>query len=345
MLKQLLKHKWYVLIIIMCIIIEPSINSKLNFLLQEMFLQAKPGEDKVIIIRILTLSFLLWIFKRVVTFISEVLTTKFICNAKLEVKRSMFKNLLNFDIADISKIASNGEYISFFTNDIIILENRFYAQIISLISSIVSVVILGGSFIALNKKLASAILIFGVVTMFVPGIFSKKLKEKNLAYSNSIAKFTQKVKEYITAYSTIKNYSIETEIIKKFNKSNEDTEDAKFEESYFLSIANSVGILFAWFMQFIAVGIGLMLVVKGEILIATVISAQAFASDIATPFQKIVANWNSICSVKEIIHKLERISFNHTNETMRFKINADILFPVSEMQADTGSYKYFIGIF
>ena len=183
-----------------------------------------------------------------------------------------------------------------------------------LISSIFSVLILGTSFFALNVKLACAILIFGVMSMFVPVIFSKRLNNKNLMYSKSISKFTQKVKEYIVAYPTIKNYAIERTILQKFEEANKEAENRKFDSDYELVFANNVGALFSWFMQFVGVGYGIMLVLNGEILIGTVIAAQSFANDLGLPLQNIITNINSIRSVKEIANRIERLSSEEKGE-------------------------------
>ena len=157
--------------------------------------------------------------------------------------------------------------------------------------------------------------------MFVPVFFSKNLNEKNLKYSNMISKFTQKTKEFFTAYPTIKNYSIENEIIDKFNGINAESEDTKFEAEAALTLANNVGALLSWFMQFIGVGFGLMLVVKGEILVGTVIAAQSFASDLGLPLQNVIISINSIRSTKEIVKKVETIADSQVNRSVNAKFN------------------------
>lgn len=316
MLKQLLKQKWYIVIIFILILVEPSLNSILNFWLQRLFNSATLGTDKIIVLRLLTTGFLLWILKRAISFTTGVLKNRFICNAKQEVKHKMFINLLGLDTANILEIASSGEYISLFTNDITIIETRFYNQVVGFISSVFSIIILGTSFFALNFKLAIAILVFGMITMFVPIVFSKKLNKKNLVYSKLISRFTQRMKEYMVAFPTIKNYSIEAIISQKFNNINYEVEESKFEADYALTLANNVGQLLSWFMQFVGVGLGLMLVVKGEILIGTVIAAQSFANDLASPLQDIIININSIKSVKEIVCKIERLSSNKPLKTI-----------------------------
>lgn len=110
------------------------------------------------------------------------------------------------------------------------------------------------------------------------------------------------------AYPTIKNYSIEKTINDKFEQINADTEEAKFEPDYALNLANTVGQLLSWFMQFIGVGLGLVLVIKGEIRIGTVIAAQSFANDLGMPLQDLVMNINSIHSVKALVKKFHEYS-------------------------------------
>lgn len=308
MSKLLLKYKWYIGIIFVLIVIEPSLNSVLNFWLQRMFNSAIPGANIVVVIRLLTTGFLLWMLKRIISYASAILKSRYICNAKQDLKSQVFSNLLGFDTANLSVIASSGEYISLLTNDINLVETRFLNQVISLISGVFSILILGVSFFALSAKLATAIIAFGIIAMFVPLAFSKPLNEKSLNYSNKVSTFTQRIKEYLVAYPTIKNYSIEETISQKFEQINAETEDAKFESDYALNLANNVGQLLSWFMQFIGVGLGLILVVKGEITIGTVIAAQSFANDLALPLQNIIMNINSIHSVKALVQKFNDYS-------------------------------------
>ena len=316
MIKYLFKNKIFIIVILFLMIVEPSINSVLNVWLQNIFNSANVNTDKLVLIRMLTIGFMLWIIKRLISFVSSILKNRFVCNTKKDVRNSMFNNILK----NSSNSNCSGDYISMFTNDINLLEQRYFDQIISLVSGLFSVAILGGTFLTLNKKLAIPILCFGCLSMILPVFFSKKLNEMNLKYSSQISKFTQSLKEYFTGYLTIKNYAIEENINDKFNEVNKETEEMKFEADYMISLANNVGSLLSWFMQFIAVGLGVMMVCNGEILIGTVIAAQSFASDLASPLQGLLVNMNSIRSMKEIVHKFESV-----NETLEAESELDVI--------------------
>ena len=342
MLKLLFKQTWYIVFILLLIIAEPVLNSILNFELQDIFNTVTVGINTVIILRLLTIIFFLWILKRVISYVGGILKNRFIANAKEEVKHRLFIKLIGLNTGSISRIASSGEYISIFTNDIALLETRFFEQVVSLVGNIFGLLILGTSFFILNFKLAMVITLFGVLNLLVPMLFSKELNKRNLIYSNTVSTFTQKMKEYMVAYPTIKNYSIEDQISRKFNDINHKTEDAKFESDSTLTLANNTGQMLAWFMQFIGVGLGLVMVAKGEILIGTVIAAQSFASDLANPLQGILTNVNSIKSVKQIVKKLERMTEGTDIESKEVEVKEidmtpDIEFKDFSLTLDTKS--------
>ncbi len=307
MTRFIIKHKWYVVIIMTLLIVEPSITSWLVFFLQKIYNSVTVGTTKIEIFRMITIALIVWTLKRLMVFGIGVIKSRFICDIKQDVKHDLFQGMLNLNTADISGIAASGEYISIFTNDISIIEQRFFSNLIGLLNQIFSLLILGGSFLALDRSLAGMVLLFGMIVMFVPPIFSRHLGQKNLIYSNSLSKFTQKLKEFVAAYSTIKNYAVEGVIVEKFDDCNMDTENAKFEADYALSLADSVGSLLAWFMRVVVLGAGLVQIARGEMLLGTVMAAVSFTEEMAYPLQNIVENVNSIRSVKAIAQKINNL--------------------------------------
>lgn len=159
------------LFILILIVVEPTINTVLNFWLQRLFNSAVPGADKIYVMQLLTAGFLFWILKRLLTFFNSVLKARYICNTKLELKHQLFTKLFYADTSYILNEAASGDYISIFTNDISLIEQRFFNQVISLISGIVSVLILGISFAVLNVKLAVSIFSVGIAAMLIPVFF------------------------------------------------------------------------------------------------------------------------------------------------------------------------------
>lgn len=308
MIKLFLKHKLPLIIITGLIILDPTITAWMNFWLQKLINSAVVGANQLVVLRLLVIGFVMWMLKRFFVYALSLMKARYICDIKQDIKHQIFTKLFNINAASFSDRAASGEYISIFTNDITIIEQRLFNRIFSLISSIFSIAILGASFMVLNEKLAVAILAFGTFAMFVPVVYSKTLSAVNLTYSKKLSGLTQNLKEFLGAYSTIKNYAVEEQIENQFDKLNLDTENAKFDADSTISLADNIGSLLSWFMQFLAVGMGIMLILNGEIVIGTVVAARSFASDLANPLQSIVGDINSIRSVNEIVKKIKKLS-------------------------------------
>ncbi len=324
MLRAIVKNSFLFCLIILFMIVEPLINSELNYWLQDLFNIASADEVSfTLVLRFLLIGFLVWILKRIVVYTSSVIQSYIVCKVKNDVKQNMFTRLVKLDSNKLFKKDDSGRFLSFFTNDINLLEQKYLNAVFGLISGLFSLVIMGATFIRMNLRIGVFIVGFGLVSMFVPIFFTKLLNKKNYTYSYEMSRFTQKLKEYLEAYPTIKNYAIEDEIEKEFSNINKRTKLSKFDYEATLSLSNNIGSMLSWFMQFMAVGIGLLLVTRGEILIGTVIAARSFASDLAMPMQTIITNLNSIKSVKTVVGKMEEILNSSEGESMNGSVEGE----------------------
>ena len=344
MLKRLFKYKGYILVIFVLIIAEPSITAWMYTWLQELYNSITVGTPRMVVIGTLLFGVLIWIAKRLLIYSISVIKSQFICNLKLDLKHDVFMSAMNMKTADLSHIAASGEYVSAFTNDITIIEQRYFSNVIGLIANIFSVVILVSRFFTMNKVLAAYVFSFNLLVMLIPVLFAKRLNKANLDYSNSLSKFTQTLKEFLGAFPTIKNYSVEKIICDKFDSINEDVERAKFNYDCSLSLADSIGSLLIWFTRIMVIGVGLVMLSQGKILLGTIVAAQAFAEEIAAPLQEMIENANSIRSVKSIVQKIKAIttSQNETKEETASPAGGsaqDILIEFQNLTIDIGGKK------
>ncbi len=309
MIRTIAKNSFLFCLIIAFMVVEPIITSELNYWLQDLFNIASASEVSfTLVVRFLVIGFLIWVLKRVIVYTSSVTQSYIVCKVKNDVKLNIFRRLIKLDSSKLFEKEDSGRFLSFFTNDINLLEQKYLNAVFGLISGIFSLVIMGAAFLRMNLQIGIYIVAFGIVSMLVPVFFTRLLNGKNSKYSYEMSRFTLQLKEYLEAYPTIKNYAIEREIEEKFREANSRTKLSKFDYESSLALSNNIGSMLSWFMQFMAVGIGLLLVVRGEVLIGTVIAARSFASDLASPMQTIIMNLNSIKSVKSVVNKMEELA-------------------------------------
>ena len=196
MLRAIVKNSFLFCLIILFMIVEPLINSELNYWLQDLFNIA--SADKVsftLVLRFLLIGFLVWILKRIVVYTSSVIQSYIVCKVKNDVKQNMFTRLVKLDSNKLFKKDDSGRFLSFFTNDINLIEQKYLNAVFGLISGLFSLVIMGATFIRMNLRIGVFIVGFGLVSMFVPIFFTKLLNKKNFTYSYEMSRFTKKLKE------------------------------------------------------------------------------------------------------------------------------------------------------
>lgn len=318
MIKYLLKHKILIISIFILSIIVPIISAYLTFVLQDLYDVVGINENKNDILMLFVFIFVLWIVNRLLSFVKSIANSYMMKKINEELKTDLFNGTINMPLAKYSKV-TDGEYIAQFTNDILILESKYFRNIIGIVSSTISIIVYVFSFIKLNYIIATSILIVAVFALLVPFIFSKYTNKYNLAYVNKVGDFTQKLKAYFSSFLLIKNYGIEEQCRKRFYKENEIVENKKFESEFFSIFADTLGSFFAWFMRFSCMGACIILLISGEITIGTIIAAISFTSDLASPLQEFVAQYNGIRSVKAIVKKNEERADNDISKVEKNK--------------------------
>lgn len=313
MLKYIYRRYIALACFLVFVILDPVASSLLNFLLQRIFNMAGLQVGKNAIVHMLTIGFLLWMGKRIIIVLMAGIKNYIICNVRADLKEDIFRRILLHFSMDVNN-TSTGMWTSMFTNDITLIENRYIESFLSIISSALSIVVLSGSFLTLNITLAAFILGFGVLSLSVPIFFSRLLNRMSYAWSRQLGVFTQCIREFFAAFPTIKNYAIESQIDRKFVDIDQKTEANKFDADFTLSVANNSTAILAWFMQFIAVAAGVVMMAQGRILLGTVIAAQSFSSDIAVPLIGLVNNINAMRSTRAIVQKLEEYADNTPRE-------------------------------
>ena len=154
--------------ILFCMLTMPVLTSWMNYYLQDIINTAINASDRLIIIRMLMIGFTVWLLKHFGEYTSDLLKAKLLSRIKEQLRSRMFASILSADSASVRKAADEKEYISSFTNDLYLLEERYYVNLIALPFNITSYLILGYSFFAMNRLIASLVMIYVLAAFTLP---------------------------------------------------------------------------------------------------------------------------------------------------------------------------------
>ena len=290
--------------ILFCMLITPMLSSWMNYYLQDIINTALVTDNRLIIMRMLLIGFGVWMIKHFIEFTADLLKSQLLCRVKTDLRNQMFDAILNQNTARVIEEADKTEIVSRFTNDLYVLEDRYYTNLIALPFNITSFVILGFSFFRLNSLIAGLVVLYVSAAFGMPVFLAKYLDDKSDIYLEKIGILTKKLKSIVSSVQIIKNYGAEEEMKTHFSQINHETEEARFDsEAAIIQSTHTAGLII-WFVQFISLGLGLILLTKGKMLVGTVIACRMFARDIALPIRSMVENISRMKSVHSLRQRM-----------------------------------------
>ncbi len=307
------KRKSLLLILLPLLIVRPVLSSWIGVKAGEFFDLAIYGTNFKNILGVFIVIFLAWIFNYSLIFYwTKLLKSFLVTRFRLDTKNEMFYSVMNVNSDDFNTMEP-GDYIAAFSNDITLLENRYFQSVLELFEYIITIIIVGSVFFTIDSTLAGTVLCFGLLGSVISIILAKYTRIKNEKFIRSFYSFTQGIKELFSSFRTIKNYNITTQMQQRFEDMNNETENKKCEADFALEFVNAISAAFSGFLMFSVIGIGLVKVFQGDISMGIVITAYNFASDLSSPLQNCLHKVNEIRSVKTIVEKID--SFNDKAET------------------------------
>lgn len=300
------KRKKLLLILLPLLIIRPVLSSWIGIKSGEFFDLAIYGTNFRQIILTFILIFIVWVLNYSLIFYwTKLLKAFLVSRFRLDTKKEMFQSIMSVSAEDFNTMEP-GDYIAAFSNDITLLETRYFQSILELFEYMITIVVVGSVFFTLDTTLATTVLGFGLLGSIISIALSRYTSKMNDKFIRRFYAFTQGTKELFGSFRTIKNYNITDQMQIRFDKMNESTEDAKYMADFALEFVNNISAAFSGFLMFSVIGIGLVKVLQGSISMGIVITAYNFASDLSIPLQNCLHKINEIRSVRTIIEKIDR---------------------------------------
>ena len=299
------KRKALLLILLPLLIIRPILSSWIGIKSGEFFDLAIYGTNFRQIILTFIIIFAAWVANYSLIFYwTKLLKAFLVSRFRLDTKKEMFRDVMAVNAEDFNTMEP-GDYIAAFSNDITLLETRYFKSVLELFEYIITIVVVGGVFVTLDTVLAATVLGFGLLGSIISISLSKYTSKMNDTFIHSFYSFTQSIKELFGSFRTIKNYNLTDQMQDRFNDANKTTEDAKYKADFALEFVNGISAAFSGFLMFSVIGIGLVKVIQGDISMGIVITAYNFASDLSAPLQNCLHKINEIRSVRTIVSKIQ----------------------------------------
>ena len=279
-----------------------------------------------------------------IEYLRRLLQAKLIKKTLLSLKEDVFNSILDSDISSFNE-DNSAKYISTLTNDINMLEQDYFINVLEMTASIISFIIATAAIITVNLYITIGVFVLAFIPILMPILFGKKVSISKNTYSINLGNFTTKVKDIFSGFEVIKSFNIESKIKEEYNKSNNSLEDSKYRFSVLSAAVETLSSSFGFLMFFAAMGIGTYLLILGVMTVGAMLASVQLMNNIVNPIVNISSRLNKLKSIKLIEEKfIEIINEKMQEDTGLEKTNFEKEIKFHKVEFSYGDRKTLKGV-
>ena len=307
--KYLLNKSLLTYTYIALIVLAPIIEVANTYIYYDMF-SAAGEENMSLVLKLMLKAIALFILDGLLRYWISVNRQTIVSKARMRVKEDYLEKLFEKSFSSFSK-ENVGVHISSFTNDISLLEYKYYQGVLMLVEAIFTIVTTGIAIFTLGlRKTMILVILIGEFASIAVCFFAKKYSARvNNRFFAGLAGFTEALKDLFSCFFLFKNYGVEDHIYRTFQERNNSVETQKTDADVTVNFIFNIAKLCTSFLKFVVVGLGVVFLCVMNGTFAEIYISYQFTGQIFSPTQNIIARINDINSVSGLVKKFNTVLF------------------------------------
>ncbi|MBO5867825.1 MAG: ABC transporter ATP-binding protein, partial [Oscillospiraceae bacterium] len=302
-LRYLWKKKWLVLLYIALFTAATVLDTQVNLMVPGIFDDANVGKYDVVITKFGIIFIGVVIFK-LMEYYANLAGAHFVNAIRMDIKKDLFRAVLKKQLPDYAD-RNAGEYIAEFTNDITVIEERFFAPFRETVSSFITCVTVGVAIFTIDYRMVLVLLGGIVLCLLLPVLLTPVTAKRMMRFLGRFDRFVQYLKDVFGAFFTFKNYAVEDKVVDKFAEENDEVERLKYKAEISLALMNALVGRVAWAVELLVLIVGLFGVIYGNLTFGQVFAAYLLAGKLGSPLSGIGDCISSMRSVRGMEKKFK----------------------------------------
>lgn len=268
--------------------------------------------------------------------------TKIVQNMNIEMRKDVANHVGKMEYQDFHK-KNSGEYTSWMTNDVNMINDYGYATLHMIITQVLTILFSSVALFTFHYTLNISVFLLAIIMIVVPKFFSKRMDKKIKEVSSANELFTNQSNDIFDKYDLYYSTNNENTITQKFKKESRTLADKK------ISLAIFTGFMYGT-TNFVSLASQVTIIVVAAVLflndlapIGTITAAQYFSATIFTSLIGISSNYVELKTTQPIFEKffeknkrnnlkphlneitesieLSNVSFSYDNSLMLDRVN------------------------
>ncbi|MDQ4712318.1 ABC transporter ATP-binding protein [Bacillus subtilis] len=294
----------FFLAVLFSAIIYPAINLLLAFVLK-MLIDAGMMGNVTDLKRAIVYCLIVCLTLAISLYLSDITKNKFIKSISLLYRQDIFKRLINSNLTDF-RSSKSGKYISMLTTNVKSVEDNFIGSYFNVLSNLFLLVFsLVGMFV-IDWRLSVGVLFISILPMLVMGFTGRHMKNTQQKAFLDESKYTSKVKDALSGFLVIKSFNIEKEIGNEFTDVNRERSNSSYAMNSINGLTISISSLAGYLVFLVAYGLGMIMVINGEVSIGGVTAIVQLVNFVVMPLNKLGLEMNKMKSGESAVQDIEK---------------------------------------
>ncbi len=191
------------------------------------------------------------------------LSSRFSVGCTRLLKHDIFESIIQQDYVTY-KEKQQGEYVAKYTNETDIIKSRYFQMLPLFWEILLKIIFVSLALFVLDWRIALITILLLTTPLYIPKLIEKRLQKAQTEYLKAVEENLAKVNDWLSGFEIIKNFSIEGQILLKFDESNTMSMDKLLRDTILGATAQLITALISYLSYFIVLACSTWLVLSGE---------------------------------------------------------------------------------
>ncbi|MFA6667745.1 MAG: ABC transporter ATP-binding protein [Bacilli bacterium] len=245
----------------------------------------------------------LTLFAYILWLATKLLINKIIALAAVDLKNEIFRASMEKSMSFYNE-KSDSYFVSILNNDILMIKERYWKNILSFYSVFISYIISLAAVFWANYIIGFILLGLSLLAIAIPKIFDKKVTESFKNLSAQKQSFLCKTQNFVRGFNLVKLFDLKTVVGTRFATYNENLENSEKKANNYVSLVSFVSFIFSFAMYITVFGLGGYLVINNVLTIGMIVVLSQLIGGVMSPLESLPSIWTEIKSMKDINNKV-----------------------------------------
>ena len=172
-------------------------------------------------------------------FLYKRFTARYVVGCTKLLKRDIFESILQRDFVQYQE-QQQGAYLAKLTNDADAIKERRFRMMPMFFDILFKIVFVSVALFLLDWRLALITIALLTTPLYIPKLIEKRLQNAQTEYLKAVEQNLCKVNDWLRGFEIIKNFSVERQIIQRFDEANDLTMEKMLKDTMLRAVAQLI---------------------------------------------------------------------------------------------------------